>query len=1646
MRRILAIVLLGAFLAQTSGSASAASSMNAGVPPLRAELGSVLLSLQTSLLDTPIIAQLTGNGDRFAAMHAAAPNFAAIPRATVVTLQQTRVDHAVPGIPAINGTVVHPAGMLDHPASAAALSAATAALTFGVSSQARSLSATPRAPSGGSVMHPLNVNSSVPSTTGINHYWSYEEGATPASGKWMLNIANGNLLAQSDDVDIPERGIDLAFRRTYNSQSGHTYANTDGSTLSNYGDRWTNTFDAHLGYDPTHNVISFYDIDGARYDYTWSGSAWTPPAGQYGTLQYDGNCGLYWTKKSGTMYYFYAPSMTVAPHCTLNPTTYAGYLGRLAGIYARNHNNNIVFTYSWSNGDASTDTHLAGIVATHSDGQALTLAFADSNGKRLLSSITRPDGKVTRYTYDANANPTDACDIGNGSTDGSPTATSYCGDTTHRHHRYGWNAGSQLQWADSPNFTSSWGTQGAYTAFVYDTSNRTTFVQYAGFVNFVPGDGTGQVLQSSAPSGLQTYRNENFTYGSGQTTLADTDGHAIIYTYDGSSRVTQTQNWNGTQYLLSGATWDAQNNMIASIDARGNESDVAYDTNGNAIAQALPSVSTIMGTLRPTSLYSYDANNNVLASCDAVSVGASGYNWVTRPQDDTLCSNRSVKTRYVYDMSDTVNEPYGRLTDTFTPLGYHHQILYATSAQGGDFGLPSDVIGDAMTQADGTNRAPHQTFSYDGYGNLHQYSTGVGSWTLTYDGLNRTTSTTDADTVTDRTCYFDNGQTKTTQTAAQYALDGAPCGLNSVSFNYDSDGNALNETHHLGGVAGITTKFYDGDDRLVEVSQPRDTGSFPGQYGPTHDLYPYAWMTRYLYDISQGQSLSIGAVSGVHAFGNLYKTVEYLPSNPIVTVGQTIPNPVWTDVRGSAFDALDRATASYEMAFGTTPKLTNAYDGSGYYGMLSQSQNANAAQTVPAYDNAGHTTSDAFANDGGMTPNRSYSYDPDGRAVSVSSTTFGAESSTYDADGRLVTHADPTGNGYQSPVTTTYGYYGDGMRQSVSIASSALSAANLFTYSYRNDGPIQKQTVNWPTTASYAWTYTNAGRELTQSDPFTGSLINVYDANGTQTGSRTLQARTQTYDAYGRVSSLTLPEGYLYGNITYDAEDEMLSYARSGGVPYADDGTMMNTYNTRGELIGEANTGVNSPFGRKGSNTSQSPSADGFLCTSNSAGPEFICGDTFDARTDMSLSNRTVMSTYDASGRNTTQTALQTSVMTRGYDAENHVVSQRYNGPNGGYNCSPDLCPPDTLNNLLINGSGPTYAWGPTGHVLETAQASASDTVSAMLHWDGDAVLLEQQEPLGANYYLNDVHVGTLGVNGSTGSWVYDRDLSGQIVAKHDSKMFAAWSSVPSHMLHLKNKDGPLPESSIGLTSSDGGGGYSSDTNSTATYFTPSREDGYQDNWGNVFQGVRVYDPVTAQWTAPDAYAGDVHDPMSQKPFMWNRNSPLGYEDPSGYDWGSIDASMSDAFNAWSQTTDGKKVFDDIASNHSITVNVVAVPLSQFAKDGEKGADGDVLFHTNAGDNRIGSVPGGGSTFGTEFNIRIAKGDSGRYQAITIGHEAFHVMDFSRRPNQSALWLNSGHVRGEQRENHEEERARLYENKISAELIFPLRPIAHAVP
>ncbi|MBV8491761.1 MAG: hypothetical protein JO199_14640, partial [Candidatus Eremiobacteraeota bacterium] len=125
---------------------------------------------------------------------------------------------------------------------------------------------------------------------GINHWWAYEERAIPGLGKAMVNVGTGNVIIQATDVDIPQPGIDLAFQRTWNSQSLHDVNGDDGAGPSIEGNGWTSTFDAHLVFqgDALNNpVVSVYDIDGTRYDYNWSPatSSWTPPAGHFRGLR-----------------------------------------------------------------------------------------------------------------------------------------------------------------------------------------------------------------------------------------------------------------------------------------------------------------------------------------------------------------------------------------------------------------------------------------------------------------------------------------------------------------------------------------------------------------------------------------------------------------------------------------------------------------------------------------------------------------------------------------------------------------------------------------------------------------------------------------------------------------------------------------------------------------------------------------------------------------------------------------------------------------------------------------------------------------------------------------------------------------------------------------------------------------------------------------------------------------------------------------------------------------------------------------------------------------------------------------------------------------------------------------------------------------
>jgi len=1303
-------------------------------------------------------------------------------------------------------------------------------------------------------------------TTGINHWWTYEEGGVPGIGKYMVNVANGNLIVQANDIDVPERGIDLAFRRTYNSMSTRDwnsgYSDDGSPTPGMYGNGWTNTFDAHIAGNSS-GGISVFDIDGARYDYTPSGGCLTPPAGQYATLCTDGGTGYLWTKKTGTIYYFYGPTLSGGS---------AAYAGRLNRIWARNHNNNIVFVYSWVNGDASTSLNLTQIQAQHSDGHTLTLNFGSINGIRLLSSLVRPDGATVSYTYDSSNRLTSVYQIPNNAAGTQPL------------EGYGWNTGSQMQWASSPRWNNSGATDGGYINFGFNPSNQIAQVNHVGIVNFVPNDGTGTQLQPGYSTSGTSFRAENFSYPASETQLSDTDGHATNWFYDGVGHVTQTQEWTGAPnslWLTTYASWDSSNNVTETIDARGNPTDYGHDGNGNTIWMQQPTVQTSMGSGRPLARYTYDQYNNLIAYCDPQ------YVWTTGAQS---CPATSGTTHYTWNSSDS-NEPYGYLTDTYTPLGYHRWISYSTGAQGGDYGLPTDVNSDCISQVDGTSRCSHQSISYDQYGNPASYNTGVGNWALTYDSINRLTTRKDPDAYTSYTYYYANGQVSKTETPYQHTTG------TGTTVAYDIDGNESQQTVYRGGSYNSsgpptlppapqpTQKFYDGADRLIEVQQPRD----PNGIG---EAYTNPWITRYLYDLSQDHTNGTPTINAqsVWAYGNLYKTEELVPTADIVAFTSTtaIVNGIFHEEKGNAFDALDRPTARYYFVVNsgqnadTLQSETLTYDSanpisSNNAGESSSDCNGLSQCAYYSYDNDGALSRTSHTADTSL--DRTLTYDPDGRAVTTTQPSLGNWTASYDADGRLVQSVEPAGMG--SPATLTYDYYADGTRSALDVSSYELTQASLFAYAYRDDGKLQSQQINVPSnalvgTTTLTFTYSAAGRLQQRSESGTG-------ANPTPV--------QYAYDAtYGYLTEVDYPGGKDAG-LEYDPMGAMLGQnatATGSSITYAS----TYTYTPRGEMrtttqFTQGPEPVNVMANGVAVNTNYKSATKTTSSWQVSVDPRMgvVLG------SDVSYSDgsgNSQSAAFDALGRATSDDVSSSCATsndkclgsdqtnTRTYDQDNHILSDVASDQNG-------------------NTTTATYTWGANGHPVAIAATCLAAVTTCgpvgavsteTLHWAGNQLLFTTHGNV-----LDDIKIGEIGditPQDSTykGLTFWDRDASSAVVFCHNASG-AGGSGKPAYtyasLTGTQRTMGPCGPASM-LWSS--GSGY---VRSGSTYLigwggvlAMPRGDGFLDGFNQV-QGVRIYDPAVNAWATPDAYQGNVHDPMSQKSYVWNRNNPAAYGDPTGF-------------------------------------------------------------------------------------------------------------------------------------------------------------------
>lgn len=1046
----------------------------------------------------------------------------------------------------------------------------------------------------------------------------------------------------------------------------------------------------------------------------------------------------------------------------------------------------------------------------------------------------------------------------------------------------------------------------------------------------------------------------------GTTTMCDSDGHGTIWTVDGSSRVTQTlestASVNGIMIPTS-QVWDTNNNLVSTTDANGNVTKYAYDSpgttfGGNMVEMQLPNLTDITpGATKPLSYYSYDSNNNVKAYCDPVYNQTNGNGWVAPA--DNLCPSAAGAAYFNFNTSDA-NEPFGCLISMHKPGGYITSISYPGGTTSCGSGLPTQVQGTTITQYDNSTRQPTQDLGYDTYGNLTAYDKGSpnggtlqGSWTLAYDNDNSLVQTTENDSQIPLsgsafTCHYPDGSALYSETPSQHHADqagGCPSmstllsgpynpPANATAYYYDMDGDQVKMITHKGctltiscgspisktactgqeqNPIGATCKYYDGLDRLVETTEPYDNRQFAD--GSSYEFYTFRWMNRYLYDLSENAgaanltiSDSTGTTHAFAAYGNLYKTQEYLPQ-PTNMIGRLSDNGYssgqWNDVRGTSFDGLNRPLNKYELAYGTAAVTKNTYDSSGQLGLLSSATNAVSQTTSYAYDGIGKVEGVTFSGTAPLADPRSYTFDADGRTTSVANT-MGTLSYTYDLDGNKLTTLEPNSQAQNVASLICYYYYPDGLREWLSIGpanagtcgniqhnmspgNGGISQPHIFSYLYRNDGLLLTQTVNWGSTQTFSWTYYPSEREKTATDPLTGDW--VYYPEGLNPRVQ-LSAKSYLYDSFGRVAQLTLPEGYEESSFVYDFDDQLASYNESQGATQG--ATRYFVDNARGEQL-EDTPALNA---QPGASWAQGPthSANGTQVGNGSGGAGQVIQappttEQFDVRSNMvtcsvnpgwaqGIQNWYVYR-YDPAGRqvasgtdaNANECNSTYANMTINYDAENHIQS--------------------------FGNSASPISWGPdVRQRVDIVTDQFGHQVTETAHWDGDTLLFATGDGLSPYLYIRKAGV----MDPSGDIFITDRDQTGAQVTTHaqtpaappqgvtqNDNWFAAWTTGSVRPIYVyksgQHLDVALFPGTCPITDTHG-------TTFPCPTFGPTfpmkRSDGYS-MIGGIVQGARTYDPISGQWLTPDAYAGDVRDPMSQKPFMWNNNNPVAWNDPSGY-------------------------------------------------------------------------------------------------------------------------------------------------------------------
>jgi RHS repeat-associated protein len=915
-----------------------------------------------------------------------------------------------------------------------------------------------------------------------------------------VNVANGNLLLTSNDVNVRGTGLDLQVARYHNSMAtgwGDEAIGIPGTMSLGRDVKLTEFADGSVAFFRGDGVVLPF------LDRTIAGgtASFASPSDLNATLTQDTSTGVY------TM--------------TFNRTEVRFFFnddGQLTSIKDRNDNTISLsyFTGGFHGLSQITDT------------QGRVYGVDETPFDDFLSAITDPTGRTWAYTYgDFN----------------DDYLTDY-EDPAGNHTLYGYDSSHRLNQVTTP--------EGNVTKITYDgTSERVASVMRTTNPSHTTGPTTTYAYSSGSPC----------TTGQTKTVVSDPNSHNITYCSNTKDQVvTATDaagNKRATTYTLNGdvndATdtpggtgiagltsliYDTDNNLTSVTGAEGEVSQIQYYTasdtggGGGPLAKFRPKQATDdQGT---SEFYKYDTHGNMTQVADAASSPRNkadlAYNTNGTLQSATDGNGHTTTFGYTSGNLTSITPPTPLLGTTLTVDGLSRVKTVKIGPSGVTKTLTYDDL-DRVTRVD-LSDGSYFTYSYDDDGHLTARADSAGNSTsYTVDPLGRRTDEDFPGGRSNDYTYDNAGNVKTITDAA-----------GTVTYNYDTINRVSSIVSPTASGSSTDTVSYTYDD-----PNRKQTMTLPGS---TTEAY------------EQDKSGNVKQITVKNSGGTVLRSFAYdytYGASPTKhgsllrkVTDQSGQKTTYTYTDSSVPEDVGRLVkARVETSGGSlVEEWRYKYDAAGNRTKL-EDQTTSTTTTTYAYDNANELCwkyTGTSSNLCGSPPSGATTYTFDGHG---NETAAGSTSYSYDALDRATGLAGTTA-GYLTPDNGELVSFGTTSFQSNLLGLSRQIGASTTTNYVRDPAgtPVSQRTSS----SKQFFINDRLGSTVALTDT-TGSIVRSYsyDADGNATSSGSGATTDLKFASGHQVGSL-----YHFGARYYDPN--IGRWTQQDPINQLDDLTQANRY------------------------------------------------------------------------------------------------------------------------------------------------------------------------------------------------------------------------------------------------------------------------------------------------------------------------------------------------------------------------------------------------------------------------------------------------------------------------------------------------------